>query len=121
MQAPGRLRECRDCDRWRDRSGETYSYAAADHTFEVDQDGPGVSFSIADEAEITNNSPFVKVSFDDDEYPGDSYTDVSLTAATLTMGDDEADISGDFAVEANGHNYLWAGVNLGPRRRTRWR
>ena len=28
------------------------------------------------------------------------------------MGEDETDISGDFAVEANGHNYLWAGVNL---------
>jgi hypothetical protein len=90
----------------------TYSHPSADHTFEVDQDGPGVSFSITDEAKITNNSPFVKVSFDDDEYPGDSYTDVSLAAATLTMGDDETDISGDFAVEANGHNYLWAGVNL---------
>ena len=90
----------------------TYSHPSADNTFEIDQDGPGVSFSIADEKEITNNSPFVKVSFDDDEYPGDSYTDVSLTAATLTMGDDETDIADDFQIEANGHNYLWAGVSL---------
>ena len=90
----------------------SYSYATADNTFEVDQDGPGVSFTVADEAKITNRSPFIKVSFDENEYPGDSYTDVTLTAATLTMGEDETDISGDFAVEANGHNYLWAGVNL---------
>ena len=58
-------------------------------------------------------SPFIKVSFNDDEYPGDSYTDVSLTAATLTMGDDETDIAGRLrGKEANGHNYLWAGVGL---------
>ena len=90
----------------------SYSYAAADHTFEIDMSAPAAKFSVADEAKITNNSPFIKVSFDDDEYPGDSYTDVTLTAATLTMGDDETDIAADFAAEANGHNYLWAGVSL---------
>ena len=90
----------------------SYSYAAADHTFEIDMSAPGASFSVADESKITNNSPFIKVSFDDAEYPGDSYTDVTLTAATLTMGDDETDIAADFAAEANGHNYLWAGVGL---------
>ena len=90
----------------------TYKYPPADNTFEVDQSGPGVSFSLADDAKLTNSSPFIEVSFDDDEYPGDSYTDVSLTAATLTMGEDETDISGDFAVEGNGHDYLWAGVSL---------
>ena len=90
----------------------SYSYAAADHTFEIDMSAPAASFSVADESKITNNSPFIKVSFDDDEYPGDSYTDVTLTAATLTMGDDETDIAADFAAEANGHNYLWAGVGL---------
>ena len=90
----------------------SYSYAAADHTFEIDMSAPAASFSVADESEITNNSPFIKVFFDDAEYPGDSYTDVELTAATLTMGDDETDIAADFAAEANGHNYLWAGVGL---------
>jgi hypothetical protein len=90
----------------------TYKYPSADNTFEVDQSGPGVSFSLADDAKLTNSSPFIEVSFNDDEYPGDSYTDVSLTAATLTMGEDETDISGDFAVEGNGHDYLWAGVSL---------
>ncbi len=90
----------------------TYHHPSADNTFEVDQLGPEVSFSVVDDDELTNSSPFIKVSFNDDEYPGDSYTDVSLTAATLTMGDDEMDIAGDFAAEANGHNYLWAGVTL---------
>ena len=90
----------------------TYHHTSADNTFEVDQDGPGVEFSVVDEDEITNNSPFIRVSFDDDEYPGDSYTDVSMTAATLTMGEDETDISADFASAANGYEYLWAGVNL---------
>ena len=96
----------------------TYRYASADHTFEIDMNGPEGGgedesfFNIADGAKLTNSSPFIKVLFTDDEYPGDSYTDVSLTAATLTMGDDEMDIADDFQVEANGHNYLWAGVNL---------
>jgi hypothetical protein len=96
----------------------SYEYVAADHTFEVDMDGPTAGngesfFNVADEAELPNSSPFVKVSFNDDEYPGDSYTDVALTAATLTMGDGEAmDIADNFAAEANGHNYLWRGVNL---------
>ena len=90
----------------------SYSYASADHTFEIDMSAPAASFSVTDEKEITNNSPFIKVFFDDAEYPGDSYTDVELTAATLTMGDDETDIAADFAAEANGHNYLWAGVGL---------
>ena len=90
----------------------SYKYPSADNTFEIDNMGPGVSFSVADDAELTNSSPFIRVTFDDDEYPGDSYTDVALSAATLTMGDDETDISGEFAAAANGHEYLWAGVNL---------
>ncbi len=90
----------------------TYKYPSADNTFEVDQSGPDVSFSLADDEKLTNSSPFIEVRFNDYEYPGDSYTDVSLTAATLTMGEDETDISGDFAVEGNGHDYLWAGVGL---------
>ena len=91
----------------------TYSYPSADNTFEVDQDGPGVEFSIGDDPDdITNRSPFIRVTFDDDEYPGDSYTDVALSAATLTTGDDEVDISGDFDEAANGYEYLWRGVNL---------
>ena len=101
----------------------TYNYVTADHTFEIDMDGPTAGrvvedgdnsfFNVADGEELTNSSPFIKVFFDDAEYPGDSYTDVALTAATLTMGDGEAmDIAGDFAAEANGHNYLWRGVNL---------
>ncbi len=91
----------------------SYKYVSADHTFEIDQSAPSASFSVADESKITNNSPFIKVTFKDDEYPGDSYTDVALSAATLTMGDDETDISGDFEEAANGREYLWAGVNLG--------
>ena len=100
----------------------SYKYASADHTFEIDLTGPTAGgeidgeetfFNVAEGEELTNSSPFINVLFSDKEYPGDSYTDVELSAATLTMGDGEpVDISGDFAAEANGHNYLWAGVNL---------
>ena len=40
----------------------SYSYAAADHTFEIDMSAPAAEFSVADESKITNNSPFIKVS-----------------------------------------------------------
>jgi hypothetical protein len=100
----------------------SYKHASADNTFEIDMTDPSASIqyaglAIEDDDKIANRSPFIKVVFDDglevDGYRGDSYTDVNLTAATLTMGDGEAmDISGNFAVEANGHNWLWAGINL---------
>ena len=52
------------------------------------------------------------MSFNDDEYPGDSYTDVSLTAATLTMGDDETDIAADFAPRQTATTICGRGVGL---------
>ena len=98
----------------------SYKHVAADHTFEVDEKAPGVSVEANSivlnndtSMEVADKSPFINVKFDDDEYPGDSYTDVKLTSATLAMGDDDAvDIMGDFAMEANGHNWLYAAFNM---------
>ena len=98
----------------------SYKYVAAEHTFEVDEKAPDMTVeanSIAlnndTSMDVADASPFINVKFDDAEYPGDSYTDVTLTSAILTMGDgDGTDIMGDFAVEANGHNWLYAAFNL---------
>ncbi len=99
----------------------TYHVVDADHTFEIDIDAPGVAVE-ANSTELDEDSkrnvadqaPFINVQFNDKEYPGDSYTDVTLTSAMLTMGDDEeaTNIVDDFAVEANGHNWLYAAPNL---------
>ena len=74
----------------------SYKHTSADNTFEIDMTDPSASIqyaglAIEDDDKIANRSPFIKVVFDDglevDGYRGDSYTDVNLTAATLTMGD----------------------------------
>ena len=89
----------------------SYKYVA-DATFEVDHNGPGVSFTPDGEAAIENTSPYIRVTFDENEYPGDSHTETSLTAATLTDPDgDETNILDQFQSGDN-KNYLWAASGL---------
>jgi hypothetical protein len=64
----------------------TYHYVAND-TFEIDQSAPTVTFDPADGASVATDSPVVTIIFDDDEYPGDSFKTVTVTAATLTKPD----------------------------------
>ena len=89
----------------------SYKYVAADATFEVDDDAPTISFTPDGETGIENTAPYIRVEFDEDEYPGDSHTETWLTAATLTDPDgEETDIlplhTGD------NKNYLWAASGL---------
>jgi hypothetical protein len=62
----------------------SYSYVGSD-VFEVDQSAPTVTVSPS--GTIQNQSPFLRLVFDEDEYPGDSYTTVALTKAELTGPD----------------------------------
>ena len=90
----------------------SYSYVNS-ATFEVDQTAPTVTFDPADDTDVAKTAPFIRVIFDDDEYPGDSFTSVTLTAASLTMPDGSTmDVLANFVVEADGVNYIWAAQDL---------
>jgi hypothetical protein len=63
----------------------TYYYVAAAQVVEVDISKPTVSsFSPADGSSSQNRRPMIGVTWDEDEYAGDTYTTVTLTKAELT-------------------------------------
>ena len=69
----------------------TYYYVDASQVVEVDVSKPTVSaFSPVDGTTTENRTPFISVTWDEDEYAGDSSTTVTLTAATLTDPDGTA-------------------------------
>jgi hypothetical protein len=69
----------------------TYYYVDASQVVEVDVSKPAVSaFSPSDGASTENRTPFISVTWDEDEYAGDTSTTVTLTAATLTDPDGTA-------------------------------
>ena len=79
-----------------DTATVSYHYVATE-TFEIDNSAPAVVdtllFDPSDGVSTSNATPFISVKWDEDEYPGDSYTTVTLTAAVLTDPDDvETDI-----------------------------
>ena len=94
-----------------DEIAVTYKYVA-DATFEVDHDAPTISFTPASETSIENTSPYIRVTFNDTEYPGDSHTATWLTSAMLTGPDgEETDVMDEFQTGDN-KNYLWAASDL---------
>jgi hypothetical protein len=92
----------------------TYKYVASD-VFEVDQAAPTIDSANSEPDDgdtIQNTSPFVRITFDEDEYPGDSYTTVTLTKAQLT---DPAGVTSTVAasfVTSDNKEYIWAASNL---------
>jgi hypothetical protein len=69
----------------------TYYYVDASQVVEVDVSKPAASaFTPADGASTENRTPFISVTWDEDEYAGDTNTTVTLTAATLTDPDGTA-------------------------------
>ena len=94
----------------------TYWYVK-DHVFQVDQTAPGVGYAPAmpdaDTAvEIQDQSPFIQIIFDEDEYPGDTFKAVTLTKAELTKPDGTtADIKDSFVARTESE-YLWASSTL---------
>ena len=88
----------------------TYSYSP--DTVEIDQSAPTVTFDPDGSASVQNQSPFVRLIFDEDEYPGDSYKTVTLTAATLTDPDGVAtDITSSFSTGDN-IEFIWPAADL---------
>ena len=89
----------------------SYSYVA-DDTFEVDQTAPGVTFEPDGTIDVQDQSPFMRIIFDDDEYPGDSFKTVTLTEAELTLPDSSTqDLLANF-VSTDNIEYLWAASEL---------
>jgi len=81
----------------------SYYYADAAHTVEVDVSGPTVSSkSPSDGSSTENTRPFIKVTWDDDEYAGDTKTEVTITKAEITDPDGvTTDISADLGSTDN--------------------
>ena len=77
----------------------TYYYVDASQVVEVDVSKPTASaFTPQDGSSTENRTPFISVTWDEDEYAGDTNTTVTLTAATLedpdgTVTDILADMS----------------------------
>ena len=68
----------------------------------------------ANESTVKDQSPFIRIVFDEDEYPGDGYTAVTLDVATLTMPDGtDTDVIGMFqAGTADNIEFIWAASDL---------
>ena len=84
----------------------TYYYVDASQVVEVDVSKPEVAatngFSPADGTSTENRTPFISVTWDEDEYAGDTSTTVTLTAATLTDPDGvETDILASMSTTDN--------------------
>ena len=89
----------------------SYKYVASD-TFEVDQTDPTVTFDPVDSTELQNQSPFIRIIFNDNEYPGDGFKTVTLTKAELTKPDDTTeDLLTSFKT-LDSIEYLWAATDL---------
>ena len=92
----------------------TYHYVPADATFQVDVDAPTVMVEPSDGSTVKDQSPFIRLVFNDDEYPGDSNTSVTLDAATLTMPDGtDQDVTAMFqAGTGDNIEFIWAATDL---------
>ena len=92
----------------------TYHHVAAGATFQVDVDAPTVAVEPSDGSTVKDQSPFIRLVFDDDEYPGDSNTSVTLDSATLTMPDGtDKDVTAMFqAGTADDIEFIWAASDL---------
>jgi hypothetical protein len=90
----------------------SYHYAAANDTFEVDQSAPTVTFDPADGTTVQNQSPYVRIVFDEDEYPGDSYKTVTLSKASLLKPDGTTeDVLASFTT-GDSIEYIWPSSDL---------
>ena len=89
----------------------SYSYVK-DDVFEVDNSAPTVTFDPDGTADVENTAPFIRVIFDEDEYPGDSHKTVSLTKAEVTKPDGTTeDVLSKFTT-LDSIEYIWAASDL---------
>jgi hypothetical protein len=92
----------------------SYGYVGTD-VFEVDQTAPTVAFNPDGATAIQDTSPFIRVTFTDDAYAGDTFKDVALTTASHTPpGGTATDVLASF-VTRTASSYMWAtsGLALG--------
>jgi hypothetical protein len=88
----------------------TYHYVT--DVFEVDQTAPSVVFDPVDDSKIQNSSPFVRLTFDEDEYPGDTFKTVTLTKADVLNPDGTTtDLLSTFVTSDN-IEFIWAASDL---------
>ena len=92
----------------------TYHYVPADATFEVDVSAPSVMVEPSDGSTVKDQSPFIRLVFDEDEYPGDTNTSVTLDSAMLTMPDGtDKDVTAMFqAGTGDNIEFIWAASDL---------
>ena len=92
----------------------SYQYVPAGHTFQVDQSAPSVMVDPSDGSTVKDQSPFIRIVFDESEYPGDTNTSVTLDSAMLTMPDGtDKDVTGMFqAGTADNMEFIWAASDL---------
>ena len=92
----------------------TYHYVPAGATFQVDVDAPSVMVEPSGGSTVKDQSPFIRLVFDEDEYPGDSNTSVTLDSATLTMPDGtDKDVTEMFqAGTGDNIEFIWAATDL---------
>lgn len=89
----------------------SYGYVATD-VFEVDQTAPTAAFNPDGASAIQDTSPFIRVTFTDDAYVGDSYKDVALSTASHTPpGGTATDVVASFT-ERTSSSYMWATSSL---------
>ena len=89
----------------------SYHYVAAD-TFQIDESAPTVTFEPKQDDKVRNQSPFIRVIFDEDEYPGDSFTTVTLTKAEVVKPDASTEnVLANFFTSDN-EEFIWAAANL---------
>jgi hypothetical protein len=89
----------------------SYSYVGSS-TFEVDQTDPTVTFDPVAKTELQDQSPFIRIIFDDNEYPGDAFKTVTLTKAELTKPDDTTEDLLESFKTLDNIEYLWAANDL---------
>ena len=98
----------------------TYYYVSADHTVEVDKAAPSADatasdggYNPADGSTTTDATPSFSVTYDEDEFAGDSNTTSTLTSATLTHPDGTVeDILASMTSSDNKSFYYKPGTDL---------
>ena len=92
----------------------TYSHVPAGATFQVDVSAPAVAVEPSDGSTVKDQSPFIRLVFDENEYPGDTNTSVTLDSAMLTMPDGtDKDVTAMFqAGTGDNIEFIWAASDL---------
>ncbi len=90
-----------------------YSHVG-DNWFQVDHSAPTVTFDPENKDKVQSQNPFVRITFDEDEYPGDGYKTVTLDKAELTGPDGETtDLKEAFiAGSSDSIEFIWQGSGL---------